>query len=414
MNPVRILLVVALCVPVLAFWPTIQGEAGEDWAKHVDNACRSPRFGIRIAAARKVAAGGNAAVPAVRAYADKHGRNALASSLVDAIADAEPKAFAEQDLSAVMVLLEQWAEDRDFYWRSAALRGLALRMPDLCSHYEDDAKHDPDHRVHFSALFTKYHDDPAWLMRTHARLGSALLTQFGIGVNGAVGMPETDPRARVRLTSLLLQHGGTPPLQPLLDALADDRTFHDVPWGKRLGLEAHKALKEWLGDAFPALPDGGAAEHKRAAIEALLAAARSKSGQELRLPEPKTDPAVAFVGGIELLSCKSGDVFVQWTEGGEVFGGIDAGERVTLPVPIWERLQQERAALGLSGELGVVVCDSMRLFWTQPATDVKVAPASLPAPAVDWLSQLARSVEEAGATRLGQDLRTGLPQFAAR
>jgi hypothetical protein len=413
-NPVRILLVVALCVPVLAFWPSTQGEAGEDWARHVDNACSSPRYGIRLAAARKVGGGGDAAVPAVRAWAEKHGKNALASSLVDAIADAEPKAFTEQGLTAVMLLLEEWALDRDFYWRSAAMRGIALRMPELCSHYEYGSLHDPDHRVHFRTLFTNYHDDPAWLMRTHARLGSALLTRFGIDVERAVSMPESDPRARVRLTTLLLRQGATPPLQPLFDALADDRTFHDVPWGKRLGLEAHKALKDWLGDAFPPLPEGDSPDARRAAIEALLAAARGKSGQELRAPEPKTDPAVTFVGGIELLSCKSGDVFVQWTADGAVFGGIDAGERIALPVSTWEPLQQERAALDLSGDPGVVVCDSMRLFWTQPATDAKVAPAHLPAAAAEWLTHLARSVEEAGATRLGQDLRTGLPQFAAR
>lgn len=383
-NPVRLLLLLALCVPLLAFWPSIQGEAAEDWTKHVDKACTSPRYGLRLAAARKVAEGGDAAVPAVRAYADKHGKNTLPSTLVDAIADAGAPG------DATLALLREWALDRDFYWRASAMRGLALRAtPDLAK------------------VFADHRDDPAWLTRTHARFGSAQL-----GDAAVLTLPDDDPRAAVRLATLVLAAGTTPPLQPLFDALADERTFHDVPWGKRLGLEAHRALKTWLGDEFP--PPDGDADDKRAAIEALLAAARTKSGQDLRLPTPATDPALTFTGGLELLSCKSGDVFVQWTADGQVCGGLDAKERATLPVSVWERLVQERAALDLSGDPGVVVCDSLRLFWTPPATDVKVAPASLPTAAADWLLHLARSVEEAGATRLGRDLRTGLPQFAAR
>lgn len=386
-NPVRILFLLALSVPLLAFWPQ-QGEAGEDWGKHVDKACTSPRYGLRIAAARKVGDGGDAAVPAVRAYVAQHGANALPSLLVDAIADASAHGPAAQ------ALLREWAEDGEFYWRSSALRGLALRATEAA-----DA-HGP--------LFVRYRDDRAWLMRTHARFGSVRL-----GDDTVLQLPEADPRARVRLAALLLKEGIVPPLQPLLDALACDRTFHDVPWGKRLGLEAHQALKAWLGNDHP-LPDGGSFDDKRAAIEALLAAARTKSGQELRMPAPATDPDLAFVGGIELLSCKSGDVFVQWTATGEIRGDIDGVTRVTVPVATWDQLTKEREALDLSGDPGVVICDSIRLFWTQPGVDVKVAPSSLPAAAANWLRHLAGSVEEAGAVRLARDLRTGLDQFAAR
>ena len=63
--------------------------------------------------------------------------------------------------------------------------------------------------------------------------------------------PEHDPRARLRLTRLLLEQGVQPPLQPLLDALDDERTFLGTPWGPRLGQEATKALRQWLGDDFP-------------------------------------------------------------------------------------------------------------------------------------------------------------------
>jgi hypothetical protein len=386
------LLWTALAVPLLALWPNRQGEAATDWAAHVEKACASPRYGLRLAAARKVADGGDAAVPAIRAHAQRHGRNQLPAALVDAIADA-PAGAGE-----VLALLREWAEDRDFYWRAAALRGLALRAPTAA-----DAL-----RRELGAQLARHHDDPAWLMRTHARFGSVLL-----GDDAALALPEPDPRARVRLAALLLGRGITPPLQPLLDALADDRTCLGDPWGRRLGGEAHKALKDWLGDAHP-LPDGASFDDKVAAIAALRAAASAKSGQELRLPPHRHDPAQPFVGGIELLSCKHGDLFVQWTAAGEVFAGIGADAGIALPDTVWRELLRDRAALDFGGDLGVVVCDSLRLSWTPPDVHVKVAPHSLPAAAATWLERLARSVEAAGAAGLGRDLRTGLTQFAAR
>ncbi|MBL8728270.1 MAG: hypothetical protein JNM25_07570 [Planctomycetes bacterium] len=388
------LLFAALAVPLLAFWPTDQGDAATDWPAHVDKACTSTRFGIRIAAARKVAEGGDAAVPALVAWEAKHGRNLLPPTLVDAIADAAPAAYGPGTLA----LLRRWADDVDFYWRGSAMRGIALRAPGA-----DDAL-----RTELGQRFVASHGDPAWLTRTHARFGSALL-----GDTAVLALPEADPRARVRLAALLLGRGIVPPLQPLLDALADERTFLGDPWGQRLGTEAHKALKTWLGDGHP-LAGGGSFADRTAAIEALRAAAASRSGQELRTPVPATDPELAFAGGIEILSCKHGDVFVRWTEAGELVAGLDAAARVTLPAPAWDELQRARRELTLASELGVVICDSMRLFWTQPAVHAKVAPRSLPAAATNWLEQLARRVEEAGGTGIGRDLRAGIDQFAAR
>ncbi|MBX3462777.1 MAG: hypothetical protein KF830_06375 [Planctomycetes bacterium] len=394
MNAVRLLLWTTLSVPLLALWPQGQDAAADDWAAHVQKACTSPRYGLRLAAARKLAEGGDAPVPAIRDWARQHGRNQLPAALVDAIADADPKAHGP----AVLALLREWSEDADFFWRAAAMRGLALRAAATAA----PGRHE------LAAWFARCHDDPAWLMRTHARLGSALLDD-----PDAASRPEADPRARVRLAALLLGQGRVPPLQPLLDALADERTFRGDPWGRRLGAEAHKALKAWLGEAHP-LADGGSFADKPAAITALLAAAAAKSGQSLQPPVPRTDPATPFTGGIEILSCKHGDVFVQWTAAGEVFAGLDAETEARLPAEVWQRLTQARAALPLGGDLGVVICDSMRLEWRPPDVHVKVAPGSLPAAAAIWLEQLARAVEEAGCAGLGRDLRTALTQFAGR
>ena len=111
----RILLLVAIASPLLAFWSSQQDPG--DWAKDVERACTSPRYGLRRAAARKVAAAGAAAVPAIREFVQKKGRDAIPSVLVDMIAD-------DPGLDALVIeLLREWADDRDFYWRASAMRG---------------------------------------------------------------------------------------------------------------------------------------------------------------------------------------------------------------------------------------------------------------------------------------------------
>jgi hypothetical protein len=384
----RILLLVAIASPLLAFWP---GQDPVDWAKDVERACTSQRYGLRLAAARKLATGGPDAVPAIREFMQKNGPNAVPAALVEAIGD-------QMALEAVVLeLLIEWAQNPDFYWRAQAMRGIAQRATKL-----------PGFAKELRAIFARYHDDPAWLMRTHARFGSMVL-------DGAVtvpGSPETDPRAVVKLTTLLLAQGNVPPLQPLFEALADERTFLGDPWGQRCAQAAHQALKNWLGDAHP-LPEGGSFADKQTAIEQLLAAASAKSGQQLHTPAPAVDPTSPFAGGIEILSCKSGDLFVRWTEDGVVHAGLDAVLSVRLPADVWARLSQQRAQQRLDGNLGVVICDAMRLSWTEPKVHVKVAPSSLPAATANWLLDLSQALDIAGQPRLAAALSTGLKQFAA-
>jgi len=392
-NAARILLLVAAASPLLAILPLGQDSAATDWAKEVERACTSPRYGLRLAASRKVAAAGPAAIPAVAAYAQKNGNNALPSALVDAIAD-------QTHLEAVVwEQLIAWSKDRDFYWRASALRGLALRAPRLTGELIAKELH---------GLFVSFRDDPAWLMRTHARLGLVLT-----GDDAAAALPEDDPRARARLPMLLLQENRVPRLQPLLDALADERTFQGVPWGQQVAGEVHKTLKTWLGDAHP-LAAGGSFADTASGLTALREACAKKSGQELVVPAILRDGATPFSGGIELLSCKHGDQFVQWTDEGDLAFGIDATKTLRLPAQVRDNLSKDRTALILGDVLGVVVCDSIRLRWQSPKVHAKAAPASLPQPATDWLKALAAAIEEAGEPRLAAHLRAGLEQFAAR
>lgn len=389
-DSVRVLFFLALGVPLIAFWPASQDDAKTDWGKEVERAATANRYGLRLAAARRVAQAGPAAMPAIRAFADKHGRNALPAALVEAIAD-QPHLEA-----AVLTTLREWANDRDFYWRAQALRGVAQRAPKL------PGEHDA-----LRGLFVRFRDDPAWLMRTHARLGLALL-----GDDTVTALSEDDPRAVTRLAALLLGQGKVPPLQPLLDALADERTFLGVPWAQVNAKVAHDALKAWLGEAHPLGTAG--TDDKPGALAAVAAAASGKSGQRLTAPAIVTDAEPPPTGGFELLSCKHGDVFVQWDGAGLLRFGIDGRHAVQLSASAWAELTKERTALALDGDLGAIVCDSLRLCWTEPKVHVKVAPGSLPAAATDWLKHLARTIEEAGSKSLADNLRTGLSQFAPR
>lgn len=395
----RLLLLAVVATPLLAFWPT-NGQHPDQWEKHVRKACESRRFGIRLAAAKRVAEAGAEAVPAIQAYAKSKGRNALPASLIDAIADSDTTSPETESL------LQNWAEDRDFFWRASAMRGLALRAVGL-------PKGSPDNQAQTAAriaLFEKYREDPAWKMRTGARLGLALVAADDDAARAVFALPEADPRARVRLARLYLEHGRTPPLQPLIDALADQRTFMDIPWGPRLGLEASKALNAWLGADFPKLVGGDYAK----SIAAILAAAKKKSGQELTVPPTKTDPAVEAIGGIELASCKFGDQFVQWLADGTLKFGIDGGRTAKLPSEPWQKLLQQQTALALKKNSGVVVCDKMQVVLIDPKTRVNIAPESLPAEATEWLKRLVLTLEEANEAGLATDLRRGLGQFERR
>jgi hypothetical protein len=387
--PASLAAVLAACVALAG--GAVAQEPATDWAKEVDRACTSPRYGLRLAAARKVAAAGDAPVPAIRAFAAQRGKDAIPAALVEAIADANAAG------GEVTALLREWAADGDFFWRGQAMKGLALR-----------ARAQADGGAALFAVFDAHRNDPAWLARTFARFGHRLLRP-----ESALAFDDDDPRAATKLAALLLQHGQPVALQPLFDALADGRTFLGDPWGQRRAREALAALRAWLGDAHGYREDGSFADN-RASIAALLAAARAKSGQALAMPEALADADPPPAGGIEILSCKHGDLFLAWTADGEVRTGLAGGETLRLDPERWAALSRRRTALQLAPVVGVVICDSMRLRFDEPELHARVAPRALPEPAANWLKQLAAAFEEAQRPGLAGALRTRLAQFVAR
>jgi hypothetical protein len=385
-KPLHILCLLAVTSPLLALLP--QQDPATDWAVEVERACTAQRYGLRVAAGKKIAAAGAAAVPALRAHERAVGRNQLPATLLEAIAEATP---CDPE---VVALLRDWATDRDFYWRATALRGLARRAPKL-----------PEQADELRALFAEHVADPAWLCRVHARLGLELL-----GAPAADQPAETDVRAVVKLAVLLLQAGRVPPLQPLLDALDDERTMLADPFGPRLAREAFDALKVWLGADHP-LASGEAFTDRGSGVQAMLEAVRRKSGQTLQRPVPRRDPAVPFAGGFEILSCRNGDQFVCWTEAGELHFGLEGAVRVALDAAVWQRLSAARAALDWSGGLGAIVCDNLRVRWAGGEVHHKVAPGALPAGAAAWFEDLAAAVAAAGRADVAAVLRVGIGQF---
>ncbi len=107
-------------------------------------------------------------------------------------------------------------------------------------------------------------------------------------------------------------------------------------------------------------------------------------------------------------------MFAQWTATGEVHVGLEGSTVVRLPADAWQRLDTARKTLEVPTAMGTVVCDAMRLRWSEPDVHAKAAPQSLPAPVSEWLTQLARAIDEVGQPDLAAALRTGVEQFAAR
>lgn len=261
------LLTALTCTSAIVFAHEPQEPA--QWGADVVRACTSQRFGLRLAASKKVAQAGDAAVPAVREFAATHGKDALPAAMVEAIVDLGGNG------EAVLALLTDWASDRDFYWRAQAMKGLAVRSKE------------PLLGARFRQLFAAHEQDAAWLMRVYAQLGFALAEKSATAAEATPGdvvrAKELDPRASTKLAALRSQHGL--PFAPahLMDALGDERTFLGDPWGRRRAQEACTALQNWLGADGGYRSDASFAEN-RAAIDQLLKLARCKTNLALLAP----------------------------------------------------------------------------------------------------------------------------------
>jgi hypothetical protein len=126
------------------------------------------------------------------------------------------------------------------------------------------------------------------------------------------------------------------------------------------------------------------------------------------IPPPLPDD---HAGGIEIRSCRNGDLFVRWTDGGRIDFGLDATARIELADATWAPLRADLPADPEDRTLGVVVCDYLRAVSREPTLALKCAPGELPEDLARWLKALAAALEKSGGGELAAELTSRLGQF---
>ena len=333
-----------------------------DWDEAMVKACEHRRYGMRRAVSRKIAEAGDASVPAVRAYAERKGGVPLL--IVDAIANADTRG------DAVIALLEDWARDRTFYWRAQALGGLARRKLERLRPLYLEAVRDVSH-----------------LYRIEGARGLLLLDgqRDRAPIDGLVES-DADPRVRIRVASLLAESGDQRFVGVLVGALELNADFLGDPWGKREADRAEKVVR-------PLLSEGAA----------VAATADFSSAKR------------AFAGGLAIRSCRHGDLFLRWTDDGELLAGLLPQGGVRLPESAWSRLRAGLAKLEPDAHRihGKVICDYLEVVTGQPARRIKCAPGELPGDLGSWLAELADTLRATSTPTLADELTGRLAQFAA-
>lgn len=357
----------------------VPAQEAENWNALVAKACEHQRYGMRVAVATKIGKAGDAAVDAVRAYAaDK----TLPLLLVDAIAS------ADGDGPKTLALLGEWAQDRTFYWRAQALRGLADRK----------------HRASVELFRTALHD-ASFLFRIEGARG-LYLTDADRAPARAL-LRDADPRARARIAAFLLEQKDAAGLATAAAALRRRDTFLGDPWAEREATTALRALRAFAGDDFgydvSAPPAANAAALGR--IDALVL---SHGGEA---PPPSPSVSDDYAGGVEIRSCRSGDLFLRWTSDGRIDFGLEASERTGLPAATWNELAATLPTDAEDRTHGTVVCDYLRVLSTKPTLRAKCAPGALPDDLTRWLKALAAGLEKTGEGDLAAELTSRLDQF---
>lgn len=363
---------------------------GADWVAKVKVAVEGPRYALQRAASNEVARSGDAAVPALRAYAESHGKDRLPMLLVDAIAQARTGS------EATTALLREWATDAAFNWRAQALTGLALRESAA------DAE-----------LFRSALGDPSHLYRVAGAKGAFALAKRGDrGWDEAKAvLADPDPRARVMFAMHLWERRELSARAVLLEAVADDRAFLDDDWGRRFAVQAWRALAAAAQTDFGYRPTASLAGNRDAI-------AKMAAWAELEMPTLRERGDEVDLGGIEFRSCRHGDLFVRWTADGFDFD-LDRGRRVDLPVDdraAFEAAVQEaaRAHPEPRAVIGSVVCDYVQITLRAPAHVWKVAPGELPPALLDLVRALRQALHDHDAEAMAAEIDARLPQFVAR
>lgn len=363
-------------------------DTQEPFDDAVQKAVTHGRYAVRRAAAGKLARAGDDAVPAMRRYVDAHGLDAIPLELVDALAQSDVRG------PGIEALLTEWAGNRRFFWRSQALGGLARRGVEGARSMFEAAVDDPSHLFRIEGargLLTVATGDEDATARVRARLG------------------DDDPRVRLRVALMLLERGDGGGAEQIGEAVfGAERAFLDDRWGAREATLAVRELQRIAGLDVAAIlgDDRDAAAEARAVLAAWIRGA-APGYEPPASPEGQTPPLL----GVEVRSCRNGDLFLSVFADGRVASGLDP--RVEVEIEDLSRLVPSEALDGVATH-GAIICDFVRVYVSPtpgaaPRAHHKAAPGSVPGPVLEWLKMLAATLDETG---IGEPLTVRLGQFA--
>ena len=243
---------------------------------------------LQVQAIDRLKKRGSEAVPALVAFVDKKGANALSLGCTELFGDIPDARLA--DLSARLL------QDKNFYWRPAAARALA------------DQK-SPAHRDLLRTMLT----DRLWGVRAAAVLGLEKLgdKESLAPLKKALNDDTYDVRAQAAKT--LYAFGDESGLPVLVAALRSEAAWFDIDYGQIAREDASKFLAKISGDDFGF--KGWDPADKREP-----GAKRWEEWMAARLPDwkdrvpPKAQPvadAAEYEFGFELRSCRSGDFYFR-------------------------------------------------------------------------------------------------------
>ena len=199
-------------------------------------------------------------------------------------------------------------------------------------------------------------------------------------------------------------------------------TYFRMPLGEKARFESLRVLRERLGDDFGfRAEDAPESETNRAAYARLRAAALARAGvEDVELPA-LAEPGQRTEGdliGLELRSCRVGDLFLRWNAADVLYVGT--GTPLALPLPpgtvagLSEALRAQAAAVGEERYWGEVGCDleQLRLVGPDGAIDVfliskgQAAVPDLRPAALDAMARrLVESIPDTSAEEAARDPR---------
>jgi hypothetical protein len=377
--------IVVLAVGLLAC--AIPGQTTTEWKSVIEKAHKHRRMMLRRAAARKVAAAGDAAIVAVRAFEKENGRQTISLDFVTAYGRVASSG------EATLALLEEWARDHDFYWRSQALEALANRR-----------------LKRFEKLFAARLTDPAYLTRIQAARG---LFRLGLRGDRVLGLlRDTDPRVRLRVAICLTREKDDLGLPTLVESMRQDAKFLDYAWGPLGANTAFKTLQKVAGTEF-GYAVGESPEKNHEAIAQFEKFAHERLGSKWVDPVRAFHDGAKYRGGTAIRSCRNGDLFVRFSDDRRIVFGLEARETVRLPAAAWTKLWNNAPGEG-KGVRGKVICDYLRVMCKNPTVDEKFPPGAMSKKSSDWLLALSVALEKNGGQDLARQIEARLPQFSVR